>query len=416
VASLYERHVVHNEVGIDPESSSALWTIMMTQPVMRAGGINKRHTFFTDNFYTRPSLAKLLYDCTDGNARVIGTIKITNLKNINRKAMKMAIEELKDAPRGSWILLQVLVENKTDKHADPTVMHKTGIIVYKDKRPVSFFSNDMKFTPPERIMVGSDKVAIKCVRGLAPLKRWLGKERIMRTPIYAPVMVVAYNMFMNSVDRFDQLRATVPGIRRETRVSTSMFAFIVDVCVHNAHAVSKEIGGEKRKLKDFKMDLALALLKSAGDGTVVVNDAQVQGNDNLDVEVQEEQERNIRTIAETATDAMKATLEGLGCNASPHQLVEMQDYKPGRCFLCSLEHGQAAKKPRYGCLACKKAFHVNCFAQYHSTALGVGHTIAVDVVNTAVQLPSKKRAFSSISKLIPAVNDVAREFKVVEDV
>jgi len=409
VGSLYEKHVIHNEVGVDPESASALWTLMMTQPVMRAGGINKKFTFFTDSFYTRPALAKLLYDCTDGNGTIVGTVKMTNLMNINRKPMKMAIDELKEAPRGTWVLLQVLVEDKKDKKAEPTVMHKAGIIVYKDKRPVSFFSNDLKSTPPERVMIGSDKRAIRCVRGLAPLKQWLGKERIMRTPIMAPAFIVAYNIYMNSVDRFDQLRATVPSIRKEKRVTSSMFAFLVDVCVHNAHAVSKEIGGETRKLSKFKMDMAKQFLKSGGEG--FQNLEPVAANQQASVAVCNDQRQTIATIAESAAAVTKTTLDGLGHTDSMHQLVELRDRNTGRCFLCSMEHSQEAKKSIYGCLACKKAFHVECFSQYHSKALGAGHITAVDVVNTALQSQSKKRAFSSISKLVPAVHEISTVFK-----
>jgi hypothetical protein len=405
VSSLYDKHVLHNDVGVDPESSSALWTIMMTQPVLRAGGTNKKHTFFTDSYYTRPALAKLLYDCTDGNATLIGTIKMTYLTNVNRKAMKMAIDEMKNATRGSWVLLQVLVE-KEDRTEEPTVMKRAGIIVFKDKRPVSFFTNDLRNTPTKRVMVGTDKEAIKCVRGLATMKRWMGNERLLRTPIQAPVVVVAYNMFMNSVDRFDQIRATVPNIRRERRVTSSIFAFLMDASVHNAHAVSKKLGDDKRSISDFKSDLALQLMKSAVERPAV----GVLRNPNFDDGTYQAQKATVATLIESAESHTKSTLEGLGCIKSPHQLVELRDDKHGRCFLCALTQGQNAKKSQYGCLACKKAFHVNCFSQYHGTSLGNGHIEAVNVVSVAAQSESKKRAFSSITKLLPEVEDVTTQF------
>ena len=75
IGPLYNNAVVHNTDGVDPESASALWVLMMSQPVLRAAGHNKKFTYFTDSFYTRPALAKLLYACTDGNAAIIGTLK-----------------------------------------------------------------------------------------------------------------------------------------------------------------------------------------------------------------------------------------------------------------------------------------------------------------------------------------------------
>jgi len=174
---------------------------MMAQPVLRASGHNKKHTFFTDSYYTRPSLAKLLLQVTDGNATIIGTIKMTHLKQANRTGLLAAVEVLKKdtVTRGTWVLLQVYDEDGT------TVMDKTGIIVYKDKRPVCFFTNNLLQTPQDKYMSCKDVRAVRCVHGLAPLKRWIGDKSLMPTTLMAPAIVVAYNRYMNLVNRFDQL-------------------------------------------------------------------------------------------------------------------------------------------------------------------------------------------------------------------
>jgi len=149
-----------------------------------------------------------------------------------------------DIKRGSWLLLQVFEQDELTKEI--AVLAKTGIIVYKDKRPVLFFTNDLLFTPHEKYMAWTDPQAVECVQGLAPLKRWIGDETAMRTTIMAPAIVVAYNMYMNSVDRFDQLRATVKGVRKECRLTSSMFSFIVDAAVQNSFSVSKLLGGGRK--------------------------------------------------------------------------------------------------------------------------------------------------------------------------
>jgi hypothetical protein len=54
--------------------------------------------------------------------------------------------------------------------------------------------------PTRAIINGDDDEAIACVHGLATLFRWIGTEKMHRTQFDVPATIVAYNLFMNSVD------------------------------------------------------------------------------------------------------------------------------------------------------------------------------------------------------------------------
>ena len=84
------------------------------------------------------------------------------------------------------------------------VAENAGYIVWKDKKIVIFYTNDLASSPSVPILDGSEPEARSAVHGLAILSRWTGKEIFHRTLFSVPSPIVAYNMFMNSVDRMDQ--------------------------------------------------------------------------------------------------------------------------------------------------------------------------------------------------------------------
>ena len=49
----------------------------------------------------------------------------------------------------------------------------------------------------------TDERAVHCVGGLAKVSRWTGTEVLHRTDFWVAAPIVAYNMFMNGVDRMD---------------------------------------------------------------------------------------------------------------------------------------------------------------------------------------------------------------------
>ena len=91
---------------IDPSSSSALWILQMALQAKRHCDPSGRRVFFTDNFYTRHNLAISLKAITDGECRLVGTVKFTNVDSTNRYYLFKAIEQLKNSPRGSWLLVR----------------------------------------------------------------------------------------------------------------------------------------------------------------------------------------------------------------------------------------------------------------------------------------------------------------------
>jgi hypothetical protein len=110
---------------------------------------------------------------------------------------------------------------------------------------VLFYSNDLCENPEEPILLGTDERAIRCVGGLAKISRWTGTENLHRTDFFVAAPIVAYNMFMNGVDRMDQYRATLAAQRREKRVHKTMFTFILDLSITQAYAVYQKMSSKR---------------------------------------------------------------------------------------------------------------------------------------------------------------------------
>ena len=80
-----------------------------------------------------------------------------------------------------------------------------GYIIYKDRKDVIFYTNDLAATPNELVVIGNDDShAIHCVNGLGKLHRWTDDCMLQCEVFMAPAIIVAYNLFMNAVDRMDQ--------------------------------------------------------------------------------------------------------------------------------------------------------------------------------------------------------------------
>ena len=134
----------------------------------------------------------------------------------------------------SWFLLQVTLSG--------CVQRNCGYIIFKDKikYPVTFYTNDFADTPIKRIDGPSDHT-IKCVRGLLVLKRWTQESITKIQKFLFPTFIVAYNHLMNGVDKFDQVRTTNACVRKEMRVSMSIFGFILDSCIQNSYSILSSV-------------------------------------------------------------------------------------------------------------------------------------------------------------------------------
>ena len=129
-----------------------------------------------------------------------------------------------------------------------------------------FYTNDLAHTPSEDILHGTSEEAIRCVNGLGPLHRWVGTEMLHRTSFQVPAPIVAYNMFMNSVDIIDQRRSTNPTRRNEKKLGMTMFTMVLDLAVHNAFALYLWIREEENATepeityREFKRRIAVDLV------------------------------------------------------------------------------------------------------------------------------------------------------------
>ena len=77
--------------------------------------------------------------------------------------------------------------------------------MFKDKKVATFYSNDFEGLEVTEQVIDpnihhglADKIG-----GLALLYRWTDSENMMHSKFYDPALIVAYNVFMNAVDRFD---------------------------------------------------------------------------------------------------------------------------------------------------------------------------------------------------------------------
>ena len=80
----------------------------------------------------------------------------------------------------------------------------------------------------------------------------------------APALVIAYNRFMNAVDRVDQHRAANPIQRKESRIYMAMWSMYVDMGVNNAFSLFRSIadghGAKKMEFKEFKRRISESLV------------------------------------------------------------------------------------------------------------------------------------------------------------
>ncbi|KAK1938850.1 hypothetical protein P3T76_008925 [Phytophthora citrophthora] len=132
-------------------------------------------------------------------------------------------------------------------------------VVYRDKNTVGFYTNDLAGTMTEPMLPGTSTEVVRLCRGLAPLRRWTGDQVMHRKTFQAPATVVAYNIFMNGVDRVDQLRSTNPIRRKEKRLSMSLLTWALDLALINALALFKKVAGsavERVTLREFKQRVA----------------------------------------------------------------------------------------------------------------------------------------------------------------
>ena len=284
-----------DDCPVREDSASALW-------IAQCGHMEKlsettttgNRLVFMDNFYTRHALAKTLKSLTDGKVRIVGTIKLSNVDALNTSNIQDACAQLKDARRGSWRLVAAYdppadVEqqrkeynkekrklSKTQQVKVPPFMpsaftqaENAGFIVLLDKKVVIIYTNDLAGTPTQRILDGTTEEAKALVHGLVSMKRWTGGESLHRTTLKVPAVFAAYNLFMNAVDRVDQIRSSMVSMKKETRVSMSLWTAILDWSCINSFSLYRSMKLGELNFRDYKRKLVQKLcFGSDEDGNV----------------------------------------------------------------------------------------------------------------------------------------------------
>ena len=82
--------------NFDTTKATALYVAMMghpkrKKPLTHIKGCGEKRWYFTDNYYTRHTLAKNLKDFTDGEAHTIGTCKLNIIDSANKDNVREAV-------------------------------------------------------------------------------------------------------------------------------------------------------------------------------------------------------------------------------------------------------------------------------------------------------------------------------------
>ena len=160
----FSKHI-HNDIDITPGMLSALWTLMLAHSTQKSFDPSGTRYYFMDNYYTRHNLAGVVKSLTDGESRIIGTVKYTNIDTTDRVCVSHAMNVMKEAERGEWVLVPTYNNSPTleDKKEHQRILRalpkaqrqpfhypldnkaeKVGYIIWKDSKLVVFYCNCFK--------------------------------------------------------------------------------------------------------------------------------------------------------------------------------------------------------------------------------------------------------------------------------
>ncbi|GMF49481.1 unnamed protein product [Phytophthora fragariaefolia] len=358
------RTLERDDVAIKRKDASALWVAMCGHLTKTYPAPNQRRLLVCDNFYTRHNLAKTLTTFTDGEMKMLGTIRIALQGKWMAERLEAAKERMENAERGAWELHTALDipsdwEKLQEKHKraqkklpthlqtpyipPATIESNAGYIVFRDKKTVIFYPNDLAGTPSQHLLPGDSQEAIQLCHGLAPLRRWTGDQVMHRKTIHVPAIIVAYNLFMNAVDRVDQLRRTNLIRRKERRLSMSILTWALDLALINAFSLFRKVACNattRVTLHAFKRRVAEKL-------------TSVQRSR------RQKQRRQEAAPNQPIEDVVGAddSLHAITPNSKRHSQGKFT------CYLCSLRG--FSTKALYGCTGCHRGFHVVCFSAFH---------------------------------------------------
>jgi len=258
--------------------------------------------------------------------------------------------------------------------------------VFKDAKVVIFYSNDLNGTPTEAIMDGSCELAQSICHGVSHVHRWTGVEIMKWTAFLVPAPIVAYNLFMNGVDKMDQLQSTNMTRCREKQLYMTIFMMFLDLAVHQAYCIYQAVvtntaDRKHNNLISFKKKIISDLLEG-----------QLQRREDEQHELVQHSLAHRLTLPPTA----RLIVDTLGGINEQHMLVKNVGRKKNAnkpqdvpCYLCKLRN--MYKTTIYGCPTCQLAFHVECFTAFHYKDALKGNVKALVTTLKTIEVKGKGR-------------------------
>jgi hypothetical protein len=101
------RALANADITVPMKSASALRMAMIGHQAATIESPTGHRLMITDNFYTRHALAKAVKAFTDGETRMIGTVRENNVAASSKKAVEHSKARVSAGPRGSWELIAI---------------------------------------------------------------------------------------------------------------------------------------------------------------------------------------------------------------------------------------------------------------------------------------------------------------------
>nr|XP_022901399.1 piggyBac transposable element-derived protein 4-like isoform X2 [Onthophagus taurus]XP_022902367.1 piggyBac transposable element-derived protein 4-like isoform X1 [Onthophagus taurus]XP_022907409.1 piggyBac transposable element-derived protein 4-like isoform X2 [Onthophagus taurus]XP_022914481.1 piggyBac transposable element-derived protein 4-like [Onthophagus taurus]XP_022921006.1 piggyBac transposable element-derived protein 4-like isoform X2 [Onthophagus taurus] len=184
--------------------------------------LNKGHSFYSDNYYTSPTLANYLFQHKTNSC---GTVRI------NRKHMPIFEKKLK--------------KGETEWRSSEQML----VLKWRDRRDVVMLT-----TFHENKMITLSKV-----------------DRVTNENKTKPLCVLAYNERMGAIDRSDMMITSTDCTRKTLKWYKKLFLRTLDICMLNAHALYKTQNASNILFPAFHLEVIRQLLERYFYSFIFVN-------------------------------------------------------------------------------------------------------------------------------------------------